>query len=594
MRIGIALLMVASWAFADWSGEYVTNFGPLRLTQDGDTVTGKYGFQNQGSVTGTVKKGKLSLEFRRGRDNGTAELEMDGQRLTGKWKHTRGNGGSWHGWKKHPKAGRGKGKFAGVWYSSQGIIKIEQKGKEVKGTYGAQGFGKIDGVVSGRILNLNWKRLRWNGTGRLEMSADGSALFGRWDGSKPLVWLGQRLSGHKEAVKPKAGRIVGGLSRHPLVYWVRAPKGYRASKHKDAIVLLHGSNWCSKHMVYSLAKMLPDVAKKYVIIGIDGELWQDWSKPDDPRQNYTYANWMGRSTYKGYPFTDRESPSLVVETVRDLRKQLKLKRIFVGGHSQGGFLSFILHQHHPEDFEGVFPMAGGLVIQAEPDVFKDADLMAAQRATPLAILHGENDGVVPFSTGAYIHTRFTSYDFPMLGFFTNKGGHPMEALPVREALNWLDALTTKDKEVLANYMDGRMRDKGWRDLAAGLVRAKKIGMKSDPRVKAWAAALDAAAGKMADQWHKKIAANENNKWVEPFLDWRDQFQFAPRAKKAIEAYDALRKQHNPKAETLYTEARKAMRERDPDTGYERYQEIVDKYYATPRYRLLVKWLRERK
>ncbi|MDH3592462.1 MAG: alpha/beta hydrolase, partial [Planctomycetota bacterium] len=336
VRTGIGLLFLASVVAAQgFAGEYVTSEGPMTLEQDGKSVTGTYGHTGNGSVDGTVKKGKLVFEYRVGRVAGTGEFALDGARLTGSWKNARG-GGSWYGWKKDPKARKGKSKWSGYWYSSLGILNLEQKGKTVKGTYGSTGLGTVEGEVEGRVLELTWKRIRWSGPATLEMAPDGSAFFGMTKENKPAVWFGQKIDGFKPNVKPKPGQIVGGVSRHPLLYYLRVPKGYRASKHRDAIVMLHGMNWCSKHMVWSFAKFWPKFADKFVIIGIDGPDWQAWSKPDDPRAQYNYVNWMGKSTYKGYPYTDRESPALVAETLQDLREQLKLDRIFLGGHSQGG------------------------------------------------------------------------------------------------------------------------------------------------------------------------------------------------------------------------------------------------------------------
>ena len=56
----------------------------------------------------------------------------------------------------------------------------------------------------------------------------------------------------------------------------------------------------------------------------------------EPRFNYTYVSYVGRSTFKGFPGTDRESPALVAEALDDVREAYPVSRYFVGGHSQGG------------------------------------------------------------------------------------------------------------------------------------------------------------------------------------------------------------------------------------------------------------------
>jgi hypothetical protein len=58
--------------------------------------------------------------------------------------------------------------------------------------------------------------------------------------------------------------------------------------------------------VSAIAAAWPDIAKDYLLIGINGEQPSDIG--DDPRFNYTYVDYVGRSTFKGYPGTDRESP----------------------------------------------------------------------------------------------------------------------------------------------------------------------------------------------------------------------------------------------------------------------------------------------
>ncbi len=100
---------------------------------------------------------------------------------------------------------------------------------------------------------------------------------------------------------------------------------------------------------------------------------------------------MGRSTYGGFPGTDRESPALVREAMEDLKKAYPIKHYFVGGHSQGGFLTYALLMNSPDLIAGAFPISAGLLIQAEPAVFEDKALKEAQRAVPLAIVHGKTD-----------------------------------------------------------------------------------------------------------------------------------------------------------------------------------------------------------
>ena len=48
-----------------------------------------------------------------------------------------------------------------------------------------------------------------------------------------------------------------------------------------------------------------------------------------------------------------------------------------------------------------------------------------------------------------------------------------------------------------------------------------------------------------------------------------------------------------RTEKLIGEARQAFRARDPETGWSKYEEVVNKYYAARRYRVVKRWLKDR-
>ena len=59
------------------------------------------------------------------------------------------------------------------------------------------------------------------------------------------------------------------------------------------------------------------------------------------------------------------------------------------------------------------------------------------------------------------------------------------------------------------------------------------------------------------------------------------------------AFSKLVEEHDQPAEALYIEARKAFNNRDRNTGYAKYEEIVEKYYCARRYRVIQRWLSQR-
>jgi predicted esterase len=99
---------------------------------------------------------------------------------------------------------------------------------------------------------------------------------------------------------------------------------------------------------------------------------------------------------EGFPGTDRESLALVSEAMTELKEVYPISHSFVGGHSQGGFLTYSLLMNFPETMAGAFPISCGVIFQCEPDAYDDKLLRKTQRAVPLTIVHGKNDPAVSF------------------------------------------------------------------------------------------------------------------------------------------------------------------------------------------------------
>jgi predicted esterase len=297
-----------------------------------------------------------------------------------------------------------------------------------------------------------------------------------------------------------------------------------------------------KAYVSSIAAAWPDIARDYLIIGINGETPSELG--EDPRFNYTYVNHVGRSTYQGFPGTDRESPALVAEALDDLRKAYPIGRYFVGGHSQGGFLTYSLLMNAPERIAGAFPISCGVIFQCEPDAYKDEALRAAQRSVPLAIVHGRNDPVVDFALGRAAADLFGEHGWPGLHLFvSDTAGHMFMRLPVGEAIRWLEAMTSDDPEVLVAFAKKQAGAGRYRDAVAAL--RKLDGLKQTDSQKERAdrlrASIDAKAKARADAFLARITANADGSWVDDFLAFRDEFEFADGARAAMDAFGALRK-----------------------------------------------------
>ena len=258
-----------------------------------------------------------------------------------------------------------------------------------------------------------------------------------------------------------AGKIVEGSARNLLTYSIRAPEDYKADSPRKwpTVLILHGSNMNGRAYVATIAAAWPEIARDFILLGINGETASKLG--DDPRFNFTYANYMGRSTYQGYPGTDRESPALVFQAMGDLKEVYPIDHFLVGGHSQGGFLTYVLMMNFPESIAGAFPISCGLLIQCDPDVYSDQALRQAQRKVPLAIVHGKNDNVMGFGPGQYSASVFGEAGWPAFRFFTDDtAAHMFGRLPVGPAIRWLEAARIEEPDDL-DRLRRRAHGPGW-------------------------------------------------------------------------------------------------------------------------------------
>jgi hypothetical protein len=244
--------------------------------------------------------------------------------------------------------------LSGLWLTDLGLMELEQQEQKVTGRYAIKGTSDIEGTLGGRKLEFTYKSFR-DGKGSFEISADGNSFAGTATsdgGGEPYNWKGRRAPEYVRHNKLVAGKMVDGSTKGLLTYTVRAPTGYKPADAKKwpAILILHGSNMNCKMYVNTLASTWPDIARDYIIIGINGEKPADIGSAGGPGMgaakepvfNYTYVSYVGKSTFKGYPGTDRESPGLVSEAMVELREVYPIDKYFVGGHSQGAFLTYSL------------------------------------------------------------------------------------------------------------------------------------------------------------------------------------------------------------------------------------------------------------
>lgn len=607
MRALRAGLIVLAWGSAagqvrgasgPFQGEWRTTIGIVKLAQDGSSVTGTYGNAGQFSIKGTVADGKIfTFEYQEGNARGDGRFTLDdtGNAFTGGFQIRGGRGGPWNGWRPDPAASQAEpGNSSGLWLTSLGLMDLAVEGGKARGRYAVRGNSEIEGDVTGRRLAFHYRSFR-GGEGWFDLAADGSAFSGAAHGDGVAGWYGWRGRPAPEFVRHAPlvpGKAVDGSTRNLLTYTIRAPERFQSASQTawPAVVILHGSNMNARGYVETLAAAWPEVARDFILLGINGEAPSDIGP--EPRFNYSYVNFVGKSTYKGFPGTDRESPALVAEALEELKQVYPIARYYVGGHSQGGFLTYSLLMNFPDAIAGAFPISCSVIFQCEPGAYTDPVLKRAQRRVPLAIIHGKTDPMVDFGSGQYAAELFGEAGWPAFRFFvSDTGAHMFGRLPVGEAIRWLEAQSADDPARLVAFAQERFDQGGTRDAIAALLRAGELkpAAEVEQRRQKLLSAIDAQAAPAAAEWLAKIRDGQPG-WIDGFLAFRDVYQFAPAARDVLAAFDALRAQHDEPARTAFAAARMAFQQGRPADGNARYQEIVDRYYASSLYRTVKRWL----
>jgi pimeloyl-ACP methyl ester carboxylesterase len=144
-------------------------------------------------------------------------------------------------------------------------------------------------------------------------------------------------------------------------------------------------------------------------------------------------------TYPAGAWFTRRAEDLVLATIRHVRQHYHVDpdRIFLTGMSNGGIGAWLIGMHHAPLFAGLAPMAGGL-----DDVLMP--FLSNLRNTPVYIIHGAKDQVMPVALSRSIARELTVLGYPHIyrehqGEHPMAGGHyfPREELPA--LVTWLSA-----------------------------------------------------------------------------------------------------------------------------------------------------------
>jgi predicted esterase len=240
-------------------------------------------------------------------------------------------------------------------------------------------------------------------------------------------------------------------------YAIRVPKSLDKAKGAPAIVFIHGSNMRGEAYVGSLetARDLDD----WVLIGPTGP-----HKVNDEQYNH-----------------DPGDEKYVASVISDVEQRLKIKltRIYVGGHSQGAFLSHAVAAHIPETIDGVLAVSGGAWVSPRKLERKGGK----KGEIPIAIVHGQDDPVVAMAFSSIpVYDAYVKAGHGDVRLFAPaEGAHMFMRLPILQAWGWLELLNEKRRDKAAEILSKADPEKDPRTAwdAAHMVKRLDKGGKSE-------------------------------------------------------------------------------------------------------------------
>jgi pimeloyl-ACP methyl ester carboxylesterase len=154
-------------------------------------------------------------------------------------------------------------------------------------------------------------------------------------------------------------------------YRVYVPKSYDGASSKPLVVMLHGA--------------LGD--EHYYFSGLfDPEI----IKGEAERRGYILAAVNGRGRFGNYTGMSQQDVFDVTDAV--IREyKIDPSRLFLTGHSMGGFGTWLVASSKPELFAAVAAVSGGQPAQGDALTA----LLEKLKAVPAMIVHGAQDGIVP-------------------------------------------------------------------------------------------------------------------------------------------------------------------------------------------------------
>jgi len=349
-------------------------------------------------------------------------------------------------------------------------------------------------------------------------------------------------------------------------YWVAVPRDADPKKPTRVLMWLHGSNMSGRDYVGSLKGL--GYGQNEILVG--------------PNGNHKVREWVYNFDY---------DPKPALKTLEDLETRFALGPVFVGGHSQGAYFTFLLVTKFPERFAGACPFAGGLLKGCDP---KAAANRKGRPGPPVAIIHGESDPVVDPELSDWGYEIFLDAEWPRLRYFHPADlNHMFLAAPVKEAIDWMFAMASDDgAELLAAAERFLAADRGSDALFCA---DRAAALKADAaKAKELREKVLARGAELSEKWAERMRSKADD-WSAEIYEARERWARVPSAQPAWRVLEPLRKRQVGDASKWCRDAWAFARKGERDKARELFRKVAGECPAAFEYaRTADRWLRDNK
>ncbi len=257
------------------------------------------------------------------------------------------------------------------------------------------------------------------------------------------------LSRSFQSLGPSKSSITGKFLDQKIVYEsgegkysLFVPEHYSHEKPQPVVIILHGTGFSGAGY---LDRWIPRLGSKFIIVCPTVSMGEWWT---------------------------REAEGLVLSVLKDLMLSYRIDthQILLGGMSSGGVGTFLIGLNNADLFAGFFPMAGAFPKSLFP-------LLDNLESTPMYILHGSKDGVMPakFSRAVrdYMKENRLKVVYREHGFdHPQAGGHFFPEEETKALKRWLEK--QKRKPVQTDLSMVRDRDHLGRHHWVRLKKVEKV------------------------------------------------------------------------------------------------------------------------